>query len=333
MKLLDFYKRFPDEDSCRIHWKEEREKQGIICPVCGGINHKWNAKQENWVCKGCYYRTSLRKSTVMENSNLPFMDWYIAMHLLTSTKQSFSAKELQRELNRKRYEPVWAMLHKLRHAMGKRDENYELEGFIEFDDAFFTTIKHETKEEKQQQTESDQEKQKRGKGSQRKSKVLVMTESESATKEEQEKGNYSKSRKLGYIKMILVENLKKETINEEAEDNINETSTVRTDGSNSFNDLKTKVSEHEFEILKTSDDVNRYLPWVHTVISNAKRLLLGVHYLIGKGYLQEYLNEFCYTLNRRYFGEKIFDRLIIAGISSGYTGLKEIRYEYLQDCG
>ena len=28
-----------------------------------------------------------------------------------------------------------------------------------------------------------------------------------------------------------------------------------------------------------------------------------------------YLNEFVYKLNRRYFGEKIFDRLIIANIT------------------
>ncbi|MDD4575190.1 MAG: IS1595 family transposase, partial [Bacteroidales bacterium] len=27
-----------------------------------------------------------------------------------------------------------------------------------------------------------------------------------------------------------------------------------------------------------------------------------------------YLNEFCYMFNRRYFGEKKFDRLLIAGI-------------------
>jgi hypothetical protein len=33
-------------------------------------------------------------------------------------------------------------------------------------------------------------------------------------------------------------------------------------------------------------------------------------------YLQAYLNEFCYKLNRRYFGEKLFDRLIIATIKN-----------------
>ncbi|MFT7442372.1 MAG: hypothetical protein ACI9Q3_000743 [Maribacter sp.] len=33
---------------------------------------------------------------------------------------------------------------------------------------------------------------------------------------------------------------------------------------------------------------------------------------IKKKYLQLYLNEFVYKLNRRYFGERIFDRLVIA---------------------
>ncbi|MDP3311723.1 MAG: IS1595 family transposase, partial [Lutibacter sp.] len=32
-------------------------------------------------------------------------------------------------------------------------------------------------------------------------------------------------------------------------------------------------------------------------------------------YLQLYLNEFVYKLNRRYFEEKLFDRLVIAGIT------------------
>ncbi|MDR2962323.1 MAG: IS1595 family transposase, partial [Bacteroidales bacterium] len=33
-------------------------------------------------------------------------------------------------------------------------------------------------------------------------------------------------------------------------------------------------------------------------------------------YLQLYLNEFVYKLNRRYFGEHLFDRLIVASITS-----------------
>ncbi|MCT3744514.1 IS1595 family transposase, partial [Elizabethkingia anophelis] len=28
-----------------------------------------------------------------------------------------------------------------------------------------------------------------------------------------------------------------------------------------------------------------------------------------------YLNEYCYKFNRRYFGESLFDRLVVASIS------------------
>ncbi len=54
------------------------------------------------------------------------------------------------------------------------------------------------------------------------------------------------------------------------------------------------------------------LKWVHIAISNAKRTLLGIFHKIKGKYLQNYLDEFCYKLNRRYFGNKLFDRLILA---------------------
>jgi transposase-like protein len=336
MKLLEFNNLFPDAASCELHWKEQREEQGIVCKQCGGVHHVWKEKWRFWVCVDCYFRTSLRCGTIMESSHLPIRQWYMAMHFLTCTKHAFSAKELQRELGRKRYEPVWAMMHKLRYAMGKRDGEYELEDFVEFDDAFFSTFQHKTKKEEREEREEIQkepEQLKRGKGSQKKSKVMVMAESIPATIEEQKAGKYSKSRKLGHIKMLVVEDLKKDTITDLVEENINENSVVMTDGSNSFVDIKTKVKEHQFEILKSSEDVNRYLPWVHTMIANAKRAFLGIHYLIGKGYLQQYLNEFCFNINRRFFGVSIFDRLVYAGIQCKHYQIKDIRYEFLQKNG
>jgi hypothetical protein len=56
----------------------------------------------------------------MHGSQLPFRYWFIAIHLLSSTKKTFSALELQRQLGHSTYNPKWAMLHKLRLAMGKR---------------------------------------------------------------------------------------------------------------------------------------------------------------------------------------------------------------------
>jgi hypothetical protein len=91
------------------------------------------------------------------------------MHLLTSTKKSFSSKELQRQLGHKRYHPVWHMAHKLREAMGKRDGEYVLAGRIELDEGYFST--EIPKEEKKHPL-------KRGRGSQKKSKVIVMADSQ-----------------------------------------------------------------------------------------------------------------------------------------------------------
>ncbi len=48
--------------------------------------------------------------------------------------------------------------------------------------------------------------------------------------------------------------------------------------------------DNHIQMVVPSKEAGKKLPWVHTVISNAKRLFLGIHHSIGKGYLQNYLN-------------------------------------------
>jgi ISXO2-like transposase domain len=55
---------------------------------------------------------------------------------------------------------------------------------------------------------------------------------------------------------------------------------------------------------------------VHTIIANAKRTLLGIFHSIKDKYLQLYLNEFCYKLNRRGQRDKIFDLLSFSAAKS-----------------
>ena len=103
----------------------------------------------------------------MESSKLSFLIWYKTIFLLSTTKKGFSSKEIQRQLGLKRYEPVWAMVHKLRKAMGERDDRYTLEGMIEMDEGYFTI-------EASQLTHKTQ---KAGRGSKTKSNVMIMAES------------------------------------------------------------------------------------------------------------------------------------------------------------
>ena len=167
MNIFSFTAHFDSEESCRNHFKTERDKIGVICKRCGHTHHYWIKSQWSYECKQCRSRTSLRSGTVMQNSNLSFLIWYKTIFLLSTTKSGFSSKEIQRQLGLKRYEPVWSMVHKLRKAMGKRDDRYTLEGMIEMDEGYFTI----------EASEYDHQTQKAGRGSKTKSNVMVMAES------------------------------------------------------------------------------------------------------------------------------------------------------------
>ena len=71
--------------------------------------------------------------------------------------------------------------------------------------------------------------------------------------------------------------------------------------------------EHRPQVIPKSE-VGKALPWVHIAISNAKRQLLDIYHHTDPQYLQNYLNEFCYKFNRRYFGEKLLDRVLMASV-------------------
>jgi hypothetical protein len=50
------------------------------------------------------------------------------------SRKGITALEMQRQLGHKRYNTVWNLMHKIRLAMGHRDNRYSLNGFIEFDE-------------------------------------------------------------------------------------------------------------------------------------------------------------------------------------------------------
>ena len=110
--------------------------------------------------------------------------------------------------------------------------------------------------------------------------------------------------------MIVINDLKSNTITPIIERSIEKNTVVDSDNSTSYVKFEELGMEHKPEIIP-KDKVNEMLPWVHIAISNAKRLLLDIYHDIEPQYLQSYLNEFCYKYNRRYFGDKLFDRLLI----------------------
>ena len=186
--------------------------------------------------------------------------------------------------------------------MGNRDDKYKLSGVIELDEGFFSTEIPENEKDTPL---------KRGCGSQQKTKVLVMAESELVEGKTTKKG---KPRKVGHLKMKTINDLKSDTITSLVQDTVCCESIINSDDSTSYVKLKGVVNQHYPQVISKTE-VGEMLPWVHIAISNAKRQLLDIYHHVKPSYLQNYLNEFCYKFNRRYFGEALFDRLIIASVN------------------
>jgi hypothetical protein len=221
MNLTSFFAKYPDEASCIEAFKEKKLEIGVVCKKCSHTAHYFRKCDLKFECKKCHSRQSIRSGTVMENSNLPIRYWMMCLELMTLTKKSFSALEMQRLIGHKRYEPIWYMMHKIRRIMGKRDELYQLSDQVEMDEGFFERVDNkDVKEAKKENLVMEENKKKRGRGSERQTKVLVMVESKTV---ENPKKNGKPTKKVGYLKMKVMEDLKSETIKKEVEKDIEKT--------------------------------------------------------------------------------------------------------------
>ena len=235
----------------------------------------------------------------MHDSKLPIRTWYMCMALMSQSKKPISAHEMRRQLGMKRYQPVWEMMHKLRDAMGQRDGRYMLEDMVEFDETYMPVATGKNT------------KLKRGLGSQRKQNVAVMAES---TPLENPKTGKTTSH-CRYFKMKALDGKNSEAVNGCVSESLDRQAIVMSDSSTSYVNIADIVEGH-VTCVSDKETTNTILKWVHIAISNAKRTLLGIYHCIRRKYLQSYLDEFCYKLNRRYFGEHLFDRLTIAVATS-----------------
>jgi len=80
--------------SCKLKFKEFREQAGVVCHRCGGTDHYWKSDKEQWECKACRARITLKSGTVMHKSKLPYRYWFIAMHLFEDVTMFVDLQEI-----------------------------------------------------------------------------------------------------------------------------------------------------------------------------------------------------------------------------------------------
>ena len=85
--------------------------------------------------RACRHQCSVISGTIFEATKLGLSRWFLAMHLLTQSKNNVAALELMRHLG-VCYKTAWLIKHKLMEVMRVREEGRQLDGRVEIDDAY-----------------------------------------------------------------------------------------------------------------------------------------------------------------------------------------------------
>ena len=116
---------FTDLDKAREALEKARWPNGPYCPHCGNSDPEKIAKIEGkkqthrpglYYCNECAGQFTVTVGTVFERSKVPLTKWWMATHLMSSSKKGMSAHQLHRMLG-VTYKTAWFMCHRIREAM------------------------------------------------------------------------------------------------------------------------------------------------------------------------------------------------------------------------
>ena len=138
LSMPEFLGRYGTEAQCEQALVAARWPSGFVCPVCGVMESRTSFRRQGrlyWQCSGCQHQCSVISGTVFESTKLPLARWFLAMQLLTQSKNNVSALELKRQIG-VCYRTAWLVKHKLLEAMRLAEVDRQLTGRVEVDDAY-----------------------------------------------------------------------------------------------------------------------------------------------------------------------------------------------------
>ena len=265
--LREFEERFPDEEACWQHVRRARWGEGFTCPRCGEAQ-RWGFVRTRslFQCNRCHYQCSVTAGTILEDTKLALRTWFLAAFLVLTTKKGISTAELARKLG-VHQETAWFLHQKLARVV-RRSKGRELFGLVEADETFLFGLRKPGG---------------RGRGTGR-AIVLGLVE--------------NRGEKAGRLRLVHVDAATRDQLHPPVEAAVRPGSVVRTDGLQSYRGLD-RFDHDRIPLVVTGEHAHQRLPWVHTVFSNLKRVLEGVHTHVSQERLQPYLDVFEHRFNHR----------------------------------
>jgi transposase-like protein len=207
--------------------------------------------------------------TIFHGTKKPLRVWFKALWWFSTRKSSVNAVSLQELLGLGSYQTAWRWLQKLRTCTIFPDRE-KLSGNIEADEFYL----------------GGERSGKRGRGADHKCKVAVAIE--------------RKGRKLGRLRMQVVDRCSADELIPFTTNNIATGSIITTDGWKGYCGLEAAGYVHKKILQTKADDKDSVLPGVHLITSLVKRVILGTFQgRFEEQYLQRLLDEYVFRFNRR----------------------------------
>jgi len=289
LSMAEFNNRYGTGDRCEAALIASRWPSGFICPMCTSRRSSSFRREGRlyFQCTACRHQCSVISGTIFEASKLPLTHWFLAMHLLTQSKNNVAALELKRHLG-VCYKTAWLLKHKLMEVMRVREDARQLDGRVEIDDAYLG---------------GERSGGKRGRGSENKVPFIAAVQ----------------TTQTGQPQFVCLRQQPHtaEEVAIFAARSIAPSATVLSDGLWCFGAVSIVGAEHE-RIVTGSGRASARLPQFHavnTVLGNLKRALSGTYHAFDfVKYAHRYLAEAQYRFNRRFNLRSILSRLIRAAV-------------------
>ncbi len=282
--VKDFFERFPNDDACLEHVMEVRFGMRHSCQKCGveSTFHKL-ANRKAYSCAQCGNNLYPCAGTIFEDSRTSLQTWFYAIFLFVNTRHGVSGKEIQRATG-VTYKTAWRIGQHIRLLMTKTDGFEMLQGHIEADETYVGGKR-------------------RGVG-----------------------GGYTKDRTIvagmkqrdGRTVTEVVQNVKKTTLRDVVNRNVEKGSIVSTDELRSYNLLTEDGYIHgavnhgkkQWARDGKKTGVRHHTNSVEGFWNLFKSSVKSTHVHVSAKYMQRYLNEFTFRANHREMGNAMFDLLI-----------------------
>lgn len=281
--VREFFKQYPDDETCLAHLFDVRFGQGHACPKCEKSARWYPLKAESaFSCQWCGHHVHPMVCTIFEKSRTPLQLWFYAIFLFTKTRHGVSAKELERQLG-VTYKCAFRMAKRIRIHMGAIDGDEPLGGageIVEVDEAYIGGAR------------------KNEYGRKHKTIVVGMVERGEG----------------GRLIAEVVPNATGQTLRDTIHENVVKGSEIHADMHPGYTHLDKqgyglrRINKEELGAYVTGDGVT--VNAVENFWRHLKCSIQGTHVSVSKKHMAKYVKEFEYRFNRRMTPGAMFSELL-----------------------